>query len=187
MTERIDRPPPDLPLVELRGKDRNPLVVGQLVDKLSDAEYDVIDALVRAGEIGLSLRELETWSQRKDPTKALRRLKYSSPLWSCVIRFAARPRGRYRLSFHSGRIQVPPMTDLEFFEVEIEELRRDILALSGEVSRASDGLAKLSAELFAKTQKIDAVMDLRDREEAKIRMERRKDREADGPSPLSEF
>ena len=65
---------------------------------LTRPQYDVVKALLEAGEPGLSKDELDRKSKRGDARKILRRLADSDPDWEAVIRLPGRPGVRYRIS-----------------------------------------------------------------------------------------
>jgi hypothetical protein len=85
------------PRVVLRGRDKPPLVLGREKAPLTDAQYDVVEALLKAGNRGLSKDRLTERSGRADSLGALRRLQSSDPDWAAVIHFPGRPGGGYRI------------------------------------------------------------------------------------------
>lgn len=90
---------PSLPRVTLREPYERPLVQGQEVDFLTDAQYDVIQTLLEAGPQGLKKDDLDYKSGHPDARKILKRLHDSSPLWQSVISLPKRKGLRYRLEW----------------------------------------------------------------------------------------
>jgi hypothetical protein len=90
--------PQDVPSVQLRGRDEAPLVLGREKPQLSEGEYNVIEALLDAGDRGLSKDKLDEKSGHTEARKFLTRLRNSDPDWAAVIRLPGRPgRGGYRI------------------------------------------------------------------------------------------
>ncbi len=87
--------------MELRGQDQNPLVRGKAKPPLSFAEYNVVQALLNAGESGqsgLTKDKLDEKSGHTEARKILKRLRVSDPDWAAVIRFPGKAgRGGCRL------------------------------------------------------------------------------------------
>lgn len=70
----------------------------RLKDPLTDAQYDVVCALVEAGANGLTKDQLDRKSNHGDSRKVLGRLaNKKDPDWGTVIRLAGRPGGHYRI------------------------------------------------------------------------------------------
>lgn len=90
---------PPICAVELFGVARKPKVSGEEVPKLSPAKYAVLEALVHAGEGGMSKSELE--GVKGDALKYLKQIRESSKLWADAIIMAGRAWGRYKLKFTS--------------------------------------------------------------------------------------
>jgi hypothetical protein len=86
------------PAVVLSGPSKSPLVLGQTVPLLTTVQYEVVDPLNEAGERGLSLNELRSFSKHDDVRGVLNRVKKTHPLWIQVIHMAGCPWGRYRIS-----------------------------------------------------------------------------------------
>jgi hypothetical protein len=86
------------PPVKLGSPGDRPLVRGTPKDPLSAPQFDVVHALLAAGERGLSKDELQQNSKRGDPLGILRRLAKSDADWGAVIRFPGRVGGRYRIA-----------------------------------------------------------------------------------------
>jgi hypothetical protein len=84
--------------VKLGGLGDRPLVRGTPKNLLTEAQFDVIQALLVAGDRGLSKDELHRNSKRGDPLGILRRLAKSDADWQAVIRFPGRVGGRYRIA-----------------------------------------------------------------------------------------
>jgi hypothetical protein len=83
--------------VVLRGFSDHPTVCGVEKRPLTLPQYDVVSALLEAGERGLGKDELERKSKHGDARKILKRLAESDPDWSAVIRFPGRAGGGYRI------------------------------------------------------------------------------------------
>jgi hypothetical protein len=88
--------PPD-PLVILGESDEEPIVCGVLKKRLTIAQYDVVKALLAAGNGGLSKDSLAKKSGHGDAHRVLKRLNDSDSDWKSVIQLAGRPGGRYRI------------------------------------------------------------------------------------------
>jgi hypothetical protein len=84
-----------VPVVELAGKGQSCKVMGKEKLALTDAQYDVIEALLKNGDSGLKKDSLERI--RTGARAALKRLAGSDPDWKAVICFPARPGLGYRL------------------------------------------------------------------------------------------
>ncbi len=85
--------------VVLRGKGERPLVLGREVSPVTSAQYDVLQALVNAGEDGLSLTELGRDSGHGSARNVLKNLADSFSAWQQVILLPGAPGRRYRLLF----------------------------------------------------------------------------------------
>ena len=85
--------------VVLRGKAVGPLVLDREVSPVTSTQYDVLQALVNAGEDGLSLRELIRCSGHGSARNVLKNLADSSSKWQQVVLLAGAPGRRYRLLF----------------------------------------------------------------------------------------
>jgi hypothetical protein len=85
------------PAVVLNGQGKPPVVRGQRKPVLTFAQYNVVTALLQAGEGGLSKDELARDSGHTDALGILRRLARKDPDWAAVIRFAGQTGGRYRI------------------------------------------------------------------------------------------
>lgn len=90
--------------VVLRGPTDCPLVLGREVPRLTQPQYDVIQALVAAGEKGLSLDQLKRLSGHDTAEKTLKGLAKNKKLteWKRVILLPGKPYCRYRLLFLSN-------------------------------------------------------------------------------------
>lgn len=86
-------------VVELFGGTCRPKVSGEEVEKLSPPKYAVIEALVGAGERGMSKSELE--HVKGDALKYLNQIRESNKLWADAIIMAGRAWQRYKLKFTS--------------------------------------------------------------------------------------
>ena len=83
----------------LRGKGERPLVLGRDASPVTSAQYDVLHALIKAGEGGLSLTELAKRSGHGSARNVLKNLAASSSEWQQVILLPGAPGRRYRLLF----------------------------------------------------------------------------------------
>ena len=83
--------------VVLQGPDERPIVRGLQKRKLTKPQYNVVKALMDAGEAGLTKDELVNKSRHEDARGILKRLADSDPDWKEVIHFAGRTGGRYRV------------------------------------------------------------------------------------------
>lgn len=83
--------------VVLRGRTEGPIVLARKKRILTSAQYDVVDALLGAGDAGLTKDELVTRSKHEDARGILNRLAASDADWREVIYFAERTGGRYRI------------------------------------------------------------------------------------------
>jgi hypothetical protein len=79
------------PLVVLGSRDEFPIVCGHTKGPLTRAQYDVVQALLEAGERGLSKDELDRKSKHGDARKILKRLAASDTDWKAVIHFPGKP------------------------------------------------------------------------------------------------
>ncbi len=96
-----EKKPPDAPTqrpVILGKPGDEPIVLGKRKNRLTQPRYDVITALLAAGDDGLSKDSLATDSGHGDAVGILKRLADSDPEWKAVIRLAGVPGGRYRIS-----------------------------------------------------------------------------------------
>jgi hypothetical protein len=96
---QTDEPlPPIAPsLIQLGKQTDEPIVRGKRKKPLTFPQYNVITALLEAGEGGLGKESLEDLSGHTDAVHVLKRLKNSDPDWGYVILLAGKPYGRYRL------------------------------------------------------------------------------------------
>jgi hypothetical protein len=92
-----ETPKPPGPPVILGKRSNEPIVKGRRKKRLTDAQYDVITALLTAGDDGLSKDSLATESGHGDAHRVLRRLADSDTDWKSVILMAEKPGGRYRI------------------------------------------------------------------------------------------
>jgi hypothetical protein len=72
-------------------------VRGKSKDRLTNAQYDVVNTLLDAGKRGLSKDELAQKSRHQDALGVVRRLRRNDPDWASVIQMAGKPGGRYRI------------------------------------------------------------------------------------------
>jgi hypothetical protein len=84
--------------VELRGRSRGPLVDGKEKGLLTEPQYNVVLALLEAGESGLSKDELIKKSGHPSAVRILKNLSRSGPDWRSVILLPGRRGLRYRLA-----------------------------------------------------------------------------------------
>ena len=85
--------------VVLRGRDAPPLVMEKPKPTISDTQYDVVEALLRAPDRRLSMKELGDESGHDDARKALKRLADSDPDWKAVIHFPGKAGRKYRIGW----------------------------------------------------------------------------------------
>jgi len=96
--EMVETPPSlEGPLVVLRDRVEGPKVLGKTKRKLTTPQYNVVRALLDAGDAGLTKDELVSKSLHEDARGILKRLADSDPDWKKVIHFAGRTGGRYRI------------------------------------------------------------------------------------------
>jgi hypothetical protein len=85
------------PRVVLRDRAEAPLVLGKEKRILTAPQYDVVKALLDAGDRGLTKDELENKSGHGDARKILKRLANKDSDWGKVIQFARITGGGYRI------------------------------------------------------------------------------------------
>lgn len=90
-------PPPPPPAVVLSGLGKPVLVFGEEQSSITDPQYNVIDALIAAGERGLNKDELANKSGHGDAVRILKRISKLSDQWRKVIGLAGKAGGRYRI------------------------------------------------------------------------------------------
>jgi hypothetical protein len=90
-----DEPPS--PRVVLSGPGKPPLVLGKKKPVLTPARYNVVQALLDAGEGGLGKDELDKKSGHTDARKILKAVADSDPDWASVIHFPVRKGKGYRV------------------------------------------------------------------------------------------
>jgi hypothetical protein len=83
--------------VQLYGRSDPPLIDGTPSAALTAAQYDVVQALLAAGEKGLTKDALDRKSGRGDARKILSRLAKRDPKWEAVIAFAGKSGMGYRI------------------------------------------------------------------------------------------
>jgi hypothetical protein len=88
---------PPSPAVILASKTKQPIVRGTPKPVLRQAQYNVVKALVDAGESGLTVDQLVAQSGHADARGILRRLADSDPDWRSVIHFPGKAGGHYRI------------------------------------------------------------------------------------------
>jgi hypothetical protein len=97
-TDPQDDAPGSSPRVVLRARDEGPIVLNREKRRLTYREYNVVKALLDAGERGLTKDELDKKSGHADSRKALRTLRNSDPDWAKVIQMPGqRGQGGYRI------------------------------------------------------------------------------------------
>jgi len=98
---KTGKPPdePDEPQspVILVGQGEQVIVNGEPKDTLTEAQYNVVQALLEAGSNGLSKDQLVQKSGHGDAVRVLKRLASDSD-WASVIGLAGKPGGRYRIT-----------------------------------------------------------------------------------------
>jgi hypothetical protein len=83
--------------VELYDRQDSPFVNGNKKCTLTQAQYDVVLALLNAGEKGLTKDQLAIESKHTDARKTLKRLEKSDPDWESVIPFPGKSGKGYRI------------------------------------------------------------------------------------------
>lgn len=91
------QPPATVVPLLLRGRHLGPIVMGKTKGRLTKPQYDVIEALVKAGDTGLSKDGLDWESQHTEARKILRRLAAKDADWAAIIIFPDKPHQHYRL------------------------------------------------------------------------------------------
>ncbi len=90
--------------VILRGRHERPIVLGKEQEKvLTVAQYNVVSALMQAGEIGLSTDKLVETSGHGGAVNVLRRLARSSGEWGSAIGLAGSPGNHFRIRQSDGQ------------------------------------------------------------------------------------
>jgi hypothetical protein len=85
------------PRVVLRGREEGPIVLGKPKRKLTTPQYNVVQALLDAGDGGLTKDELVSKSGHEDARGILTRLAEKDADWKEVIHFAGQTGGGYRI------------------------------------------------------------------------------------------
>ncbi|MFO0852412.1 MAG: hypothetical protein U0871_28205 [Gemmataceae bacterium] len=88
-------PPVEKLVLNRRGE--QPVVLGKPHPPLTETQFNVITALVEAGDDGLSQVELLKRSGHSDARNVLKRLAKSSPEWAMVIQFPGHRGVGYRI------------------------------------------------------------------------------------------
>ncbi len=91
---------PDL-VVTLGGPDEHPMVHGKTKACLTFAQFNVVTALLDAGDRGLSKKELPDLSGHGDAVNVLKRLHKSDADWAMAIELPGSPGHRYRIKRYS--------------------------------------------------------------------------------------
>jgi hypothetical protein len=86
-----------LPVILARPSEE-PTVLGKTKPRLNQSRYNVVLALLKAGDEGLSKDSLIEKSGHEDAVGILKRLAESDLDWNAVIKLAGIPGGRYRIS-----------------------------------------------------------------------------------------
>lgn len=86
-------------VVVLRGPRERPLVRGTEVPQVTQTRYDILEALIEAGENGLSGRELKNRSRHSSAVNTLKSLARSSNAWGGAVVLPKKPGLGYRLGF----------------------------------------------------------------------------------------
>jgi hypothetical protein len=92
-----DRESQASPRVVLRGRTDGPIVLQKTKKKLTKAQYNVVKALLDAGDIGLTKDQLVSQSGHEDACGILTRLADKDDDWKQVIHFAGQTGGGYRI------------------------------------------------------------------------------------------
>ena len=85
------------PAVVLASRTKQPIVRGTPKPILRVAQFNVVKALVDAGDTGLTVDQLVHHSGHTDARGILRRLADSDPDWRAVIHFPGKSGGHYRI------------------------------------------------------------------------------------------
>jgi hypothetical protein len=85
------------PAVILTGKTTQPLVRGKPKPVLRQTQYNVVKALLDAGDTGLTVDQLVAQSGHSDARGILKRLADFDPVWRSVIHFPGKAGGHYRI------------------------------------------------------------------------------------------
>lgn len=85
------------PSVELRDAKDGPIVLGKVKKKLTQPQYNVIQTLLKSGDVGLTKDELAAKSGHEDARGILKRLAEKDEDWKKVIHFAGMTGGGYRI------------------------------------------------------------------------------------------
>ncbi|HUW82039.1 MAG TPA: hypothetical protein VMZ31_04475 [Phycisphaerae bacterium] len=93
--------PTKRPAVVLGERYDSPVVLGKEKARLSNTRYDVLMALLAAGDRGLSKDDLVKKSGHTDAVAVLKRLAAKDPDWARVILLAERTGGGYRIRRYS--------------------------------------------------------------------------------------
>lgn len=88
-------------LLDLRGPSEPPTVNGREKPILTAVQHDVISALLRAGEAGLSKDQLDSQSGHGEARKILKRMRSKDSDWAHVIIMPEKPGRRYRLRLNA--------------------------------------------------------------------------------------
>jgi hypothetical protein len=90
--------PEDTRRVVLRSRQEGPIVLGREKPPLTEREYNIIQALLEAGERGLSKDKLDEKSGHSEARKVLKTLRESDPDWEAVIQMPGKAgMGGYRI------------------------------------------------------------------------------------------
>ena len=85
--------------VVLLGPTERPIVLGRELERVTQPQYEILQALIVAGERGLSLDELKRFSGHHTAEKTLKRLAKKFAEWNQVVLLPGKPHLRYRLLF----------------------------------------------------------------------------------------
>jgi hypothetical protein len=89
--------------VRLGSRAEEPRVNGVSKPRLTTARFNIVKALLDAGETGLTGDELAKRSGHGGAVNTLKSLAASDPDWGGVIQLAGKPGGRYRIICPSDR------------------------------------------------------------------------------------
>jgi hypothetical protein len=90
--------PEGMQRVVLRGRDEGPIVLGKEKQVLTDREYNVVKALLDAGDRGLTKDKLDDKSGHSESRKVLKALRNADEDWAAVIQMPGKAgRGGYRI------------------------------------------------------------------------------------------
>lgn len=88
-----------IPRVKLNGQSEQPEVDGESVGVLTNARYNVVDALLKAGPDGLKKRDLVSKSGHSSAVNVLKGLAKVNKAWNAVVKLPGSTGKKYALRF----------------------------------------------------------------------------------------